>query len=619
MGGVGKTELALQYALQSLTGKQYPGGICWLNARTLDLGTQIVNFARTFLKLQLPDGLELPHQVAHCWQYWLPGDVLVVLDDVTKYEDVKPFLPPTDPHPRFKVLMTTRLQLSKPIKRLDLPMLTPKAALDMLRSYIEDERVNNQLKVAEKLCQWLGFLPLGLELVGRYLERKPDLSLEEMLARLEAKRLEQLALKKPKSEATMTAQLGVRDAFELSWQELDEPAQQLGLCLSLFAVAPIPWQLVEKCLPDIDSEELEEIRDYGLVNLNLVMAKGEKTYQLHELIRAFFQDKREKSAEADDLKRGFCQVMVAEAKKIPETPTLEDIAAVRLAIPHIGEAATTQQDWLRDDDITKPFVGLGRFYEGQGDYHQASPWYEQCLSTTQNRLGEDHPDVAGSLNSLALLYRVQGRCEKAEPLYLRALELRQRLLGENHLDVAGSLNNLAELYRFQGCYTEAEPLYLQALELYQRYLGENHPDVATTLHNLAGLYYSQGRYTEAEPLYMQALDLTQRLLGDNHPLVATSLNNLAGLYYSQGRYTEAEPLYMQALELCERVLGANHPLVATSLNNLAYLYNAQGRYTEAEPLYEQALELCERVLGANHPNTVACRENLQILRGNHLS
>ena len=525
------------------------------------------------------------------------------------------YLPPTDP--RFKVLMTTRLQLGAPIKRLDLQVLTSGAALAMLRSYIEDERVDSELDVAEKLCKWLGYLPLGLELVGRYLARKADLSFEEMLTRLQEKRLKQLALKK--TEDPMTAKEGVQSAFELSWQELDEPARQLGLCLSLFAVAPIPWQLVEKCLPDIDSEELEEIRDYGLVNLNLVMAKGENTYQLHELIREFFQDKREESAEADELTLGFCQAMVAVAENIPETPILSEIAAFTPTIPHLAEAATTQTAWLNDEDLILPFVGLARFYEGQGDYNEALPWREQCLSSTKARLGENHPHVATSLNNLAFLYYSQGRYTEAEPLLEQALELRQRLLGENHPTVAISLNNLALLYHSQGRYTEAEILFLQALELKQRLLGENHPTVAISLNNLGELYRSQERYTEAEPLYEQALELRQRLRGENHPDVAGSLNNLALLYHSQGRYTEAEPLFLQALELKQRLLGENHPTVAISLNNLGELYRSQGRYTEAEPLYEQALELGERVLGENHPNTVTIRKNLQFLRDNHLS
>ena len=157
------------------------------------------------------------------------------------------------------------------------------------------------------------------------------------------------------------------------------------------------------------------------------------------------------------------------------------------------------------------------------------------------------------------------------PLYLQALELWQRLLGQEHPNVASSLNNLANLYNSQGRYAEAEPLYLQALELSQRLLGQQHPHVASSLNSLALLYKSQGRYAEAEPLYLQALELRQRLLGQEHPDVALSLNNLAYLYYSQGRYAEAEPLYLQALEIAERQLGVNHPNTISIRKNLQSL------------------------------------------------
>ncbi|MGH8000825.1 MAG: hypothetical protein ACREPR_15705, partial [Brasilonema sp.] len=43
MGGVGKTELAIQYARQHEA--DYPGGICWLNARESDLAAEILQFA----------------------------------------------------------------------------------------------------------------------------------------------------------------------------------------------------------------------------------------------------------------------------------------------------------------------------------------------------------------------------------------------------------------------------------------------------------------------------------------------------------------------------------------------------------------------------------------------
>jgi tetratricopeptide (TPR) repeat protein len=65
--------------------------------------------------------------------------------------------------------------------------------------------------------------------------------------------------------------------------------------------------------------------------------------------------------------------------------------------------------------------------------------------------------------------------------------LRKRLLGEDHPDVASSLNNLASLYDSQGRYSEAEPLYLQALELAERVLGVNHPNTVIFRKNLASL------------------------------------------------------------------------------------------------------------------------------------
>ncbi|NEQ81057.1 MAG: tetratricopeptide repeat protein, partial [Moorea sp. SIO2I5] len=241
-------------------------------------------------------------------------------------------------------------------------------------------------------------------------------------------------------------------------------------------------------------------------------------------------------------------------------------------------------------------------YSRQGRYQEAEPLYQQALDLRKRLLGEEHPDVATSLNNLAALYSRQGRYQQAEPLYQQALQLFKRLLGEEHLDVATSLNNLAFLYESQGRYQEAEPLYQQALDLRKRLLGEEHPDVATSLNNLAFLYSSQGRYQEAEPLYQQALQLKKRVLGEEHPSVATSLNNLAFLYESQGRYQEAEPLYQQALQLKKRVLGEEHPSVATSLNNLAALYYTQGKITPALELLEQGLEVEERNL---HSNLVA--------------
>ncbi|MHC5746069.1 MAG: NB-ARC domain-containing protein, partial [Nostoc sp.] len=382
MGGVGKTELALQYAIKHR--ETYKGGLCWLLPKTGDVGIQVVQFARTQLDLNPPEDFDLLAQVQYCWRRWRDGDVLLVLDDVSDYEEVKPYLQSLPS--RFKVLMTTRQKLGR-IAQLSLDVLQPEAALELLRSLLKETpgRIDRELALANQLCEWLGYLPLGVELVGRYLARKQDLSLTEMLLRLENKRLDERSLSKSKSEADMTAQRGVLAAFELSWQELNYEHKLLGCLLSLFAAAPIPWNLVEQCLKDDDTEYLEEIKDESLLNLHLLQRKGKGIYQLHPLLREFFQYKFTGLDRVENFKHWFCRVMVAAAKEIPDSPTLEQITAVSPAIPHIAEVANHLIQYLSDEDLIWPFMGNATFYNAQGLYNQALPWCEKCLEITKKR------------------------------------------------------------------------------------------------------------------------------------------------------------------------------------------------------------------------------------------
>ncbi|WP_256379269.1 tetratricopeptide repeat protein [Brasilonema sennae] len=661
MGGVGKTELATQYARQHQA--DYPGGICWLNARESNLAAEIVQFAQLYMNLEVPQQdlrgrlLSLNEQVHWCWQHWQPteGLALVVLDDIIDLGSCREFLPTAH---RFRVLMTTRLRnLDSNIEEISLDVLSPEEALQLLTKLVGERRVQKEEETAKLLCEWLGYLPLGLELVGRYLAKKPPhWTLAKMLQRLKQQRLQDEAInrhQKQLQQTLSTAQLGVLAAFELSWLELAATTQRVGELLSLFAPDIFAWEWVESATSRLNWDASEVETAVGqLYERHLIQWVEDKSgdfddsYKIHPLIREFLKLKRAASEQVDELKqdlrtnnittviasegkqsqpalfrsacvspmkRAFAETFIAIAKTIPYSPTRRDIESVKDAIPHLAEVAQNLTDAVSDENLPWVFTGLGRFYEGQGLYALAQPWLEQCVSVVQSRLGEEHPDVAASYNNLALLYYFQGRYTNAEPLYIKALELRQRLLGEEHPDVANSYNNLAELYRSQGRYTEAEPLYINALELRLRLLGEEHPDIALSYNNLALLYYSQGRYTDAEPLLIKALELRLRLLGQEHPDVAASYNNLAALYDSQGRYIEAEPLYIKALELLQRLLGDEHPYVAASYNNLAFLYDSQRRYTEAEPLYIKALELRRRLLGDEHPDVALSFNNLAAL------
>ena len=129
MGGIGKTELALQYARYHLAQRTYFGGICWLQARDRNVANQLIGFAKQ-LKLELPDG-ELEQQINYLWAHWphSPKAVLLIYDDVAEYAAIEPYLPPETE--RFRVLLTTRQHFSG-LKTLDIEVLSEEAALELL-------------------------------------------------------------------------------------------------------------------------------------------------------------------------------------------------------------------------------------------------------------------------------------------------------------------------------------------------------------------------------------------------------------------------------------------------------------------------------------------------------
>ena len=669
MGGIGKTELALQYALTYKD--HYPGSLCWFSVRGENIETQIIEYAASYLNLFAPEELETNiAKLKYCWQNWRSEKSLIVLDDVPNYgkfyrENIEPYLPTATSN--IKVLMTSRERPGANISRIDLDVLSETKALELLTALIGQSRIKAEPETAKDVCKWLGYLPLGLELVGRYISLDENLTIERTLQRLEKRKLKARALADPE-QADMTSQLGVAAAFDLSWEVLSSEAKKIGCYLSLFDSGLFKWSWVEDAWiepsdedeRELQIEDLEELRNLELSKRSLLKAvPGSKAYQLHSLIAQYFRAKLEEQEQVTELKQKFCGVMIEIARSISQTPTEEKIKEVSIAIPHLSLVARELTEYIEDESLIWSFVSLGWFYQGQGIYNQAEQWFKQSLIICRDRLGEKHPDVAISLVNLAKLHVYQGRYEEAEHLLLQSLELYQKLpenlaienihiylsiidglIGTyqfqskykeaenllmkfskqlqqfpkeqslNFLHSIPILNTSALLSYKQGRYKEAESIYLQALKFEEQLLEQQSPLVATIWDNLALLYKDQGRYEEAEPLLLRALKVRKLLLDKQHPDVARSLNNLALLYKDQEKYEKAEPLFIEALELFRNKFGNKCPDVATCLNNLALLYKDQRRYEEAESLYIEALELREQLLGDQHSDVAISLNNL---------
>jgi tetratricopeptide (TPR) repeat protein len=642
MGGLGKTELVTQYARQY---QDHYDGIIWFNARQRILAAEVFELFTLKFGLEIPQTqgeklLTLQEQVAWCWLQYpkTQKPVLIVVDDLTDLTQLQDVV---SPETRFRVLITTRQQHLDPnsIQELPLEVLSPPIALELLQKQLgkNHQRVVNEPETATEICEFLGNLPLGIILVGSYLTTDLGLSLTQMLERLQKRKLAETALQK--RETINQTQLGIKAAFNLTWETLDTQTQYLGAFLSLFSPQFILWDLVVGVIElEVENEEKQLIwtkeelttSKKRLYQVNFLQTGQEspEAYTIHNLVRLFLQEQLAEVGEKQPiLERTFITPMIFVAERLPQSPTSEDIENVKTVVVHWEDLGKRLIDEINQktaaknnlpvsmvaDEILWVFTGLGRFYKRQGLYQVAEFWYQQLVKVCQTLFTGDHFNVATSLNNLALFYHNQGKYSKAEHHYIDALEMRKRLFTGDHPDVAQSLNNLAGLYHSQGRYSEAEPRYFDALEMRKRLFTGDHPDVAQSLNNLAGLYHSQGRYSEAEPRYFDALEMRKRLFTGDHPDVASSLNNLASLYYNQGRYSEAEPLYLDALEMTKRLFTGDHPYVANSLNNLASLYDSQGRYSEAEPLYLDALEMTKRLFTGDHPDVATSLNNLAVL------
>jgi len=272
----------------------------------------------------------------------------------------------------------------------------------------------------------------------------------------------------------------------------------------------------------------------------------------------------------------------------------------------------------------------------KGELAEAIALGRRVLEIERQLLGTVHPQVAGTLQWLAVMQEAHRDLAAAETSRREAVAVTTQLYGEDDWRVAEARVGLAQLQALakldpaertrletarqrmhegiglsqQGKPREAFPAIREALQIRKELLGPKHLDYANSLNSLAVLHQATGEYARAEPLYQEALEIHREVLGRGHPKCATQLNNLAALCDATGDYARAEPLYREALEIRRAKLGEKDPSYVLSLNNLAALYDSMGDYRRAEPLYQQALQICREAGGEKHPTYAAALSNL---------
>jgi tetratricopeptide (TPR) repeat protein/predicted Ser/Thr protein kinase len=220
--------------------------------------------------------------------------------------------------------------------------------------------------------------------------------------------------------------------------------------------------------------------------------------------------------------------------------------------------------------------------------------YRELAATVEAAVGPDHPELAGTLGSLAIALKDRGMLEEALAMSLRVIAIQERALDPGAPSLSNAYNNAANVYTSLQRPDEARALHEKALAIRMKTLGPEHASTAQSMNNLGNLEMGARRWAEARRWHEQALAIRLKALGPAHKDTGMSYTNLGDLEHQEGRYRESVVRYLQAIEVFEQALGKEHAWLGFPLTGAARSYLALRQPAKALAAAERALAIRER-------------------------
>jgi tetratricopeptide (TPR) repeat protein len=639
MGGIGKTQLASEFALRY--GQYFSGGVYWIGfgddgalvpSQLVSCGILMSRGLESDRRLLGPtfDELETAVQlnlVRRAWESSIPR--LLIFDNCEEEEHLRKWVPRAGGS---RVLLTTRLGSFGPtlgVLMHPLNVLGRNDSVDLLeRVIVETQSSRTDL---EAIAEELGDLPLALSLAGGYLHVYGT-SAHEYLVELRSEPiLEHESLEGDGTDELPTEHdRNVGRTFLVSYRQLDSGDAVDSLAIGLLARAsrfapgePIPRGLLIATLhlPEDDRalnhravQALNKL--FRLALLKETGAPPDTEISLHRLL-ALFVKGQVKDEEATS---SVETVLLTIANRWNEVQQPLNLVPLQAHLRYIIDSAPGRTD----AQMSSLCAALGAHLGQLGMYALQERYLQRAVAINQQLLKPDDPGIADSLIQLGKNLNEQMRFLEAQSAYRQARAIREKTLGSNHPDTVLATLFLAQSLYGQGNFTEARPLFEQALQVGEHALGSEAGNTGTILWDHGHNLVAQGNYAEAEAYYERALRIWQEVWGPEHPETAAGHADIALSLFEQGKLDEAQHHLDKALAIRNRALAEplafdlNNPWSGQGIINLAYKLSQLGMYTEAEALFERALTIREQALGADHPSTGAALVDLaNNLRAQH--
>ncbi|KAJ5667191.1 hypothetical protein N7507_003055 [Penicillium longicatenatum] len=636
LGGVGKTQLAIEYAHQ--VRRQSPETwVFWIHASNAARCEKSLRDLAS--RVNIPGHQERNVDIFQVFGNWLQdeeiGKWILILDNVdddgllrkpsstnpegqsyqitNQGNDNSSTQPPLRPLLQSSngfIIVTSRnrrvgLEIAGHRNLIEVQPMEKPEALDLLQKKLGIPAGRDSM---ERLVEALELMPLAIIQAANYITHRPHYSVSQYLEKLQ--KSDRAAMRLLDYEAGLLSRdWDAKNSILLTWQisfdyiqDVNPSAADLLSLMSFF-----DRQGIQKSVLRIQqTQEIDDSSDSKMARDSSSDEDSSDEDEYEDEDGDEDEDEDEVSSK-EDSKQSFEDdvIMLSDYSLIAIGESNKVLTMHRLV-------QLTVRTWLKTrgqlEHWKEKFINNLNHEFPTGNYED----WKECRSLLPHQ-----PESNDCLRQWAsLLFRaawyMQEAGNYAESIKLAIRSRKQRLkdFGEEDEETLASSTQLGKAYWLEGQFKEAEDLQAQVMEVEKKKLGADHPNTLVSINNLASMYADQGRWKEAEELQAQVTDVRKTKLGADHPDTLTSINNLASIYTQQGRWKEAEELQVQVMEVEKTKLGADHPDTLTSINNLASIYTQQGRWKEAEELQAQVMEVEKIKLGADHPNTLVSINNL---------
>jgi tetratricopeptide (TPR) repeat protein len=592
-GGVGKTQLALEYAYRH--SDEY-AAIWWLPASEPNTLASFFLSLAEHLGAVSPGDNDVQHaRLAVCEALRQRNDWLLIFDDAPSAEAIKPYIPETGGH----VLITSRKDQWESLgKSFCLRVLERADAVE----FLTQRSARSFEPSAFTLCKALEDLPLALEQAGAVIA-SAGITFADYLKRFEDHWAELLRSGRPAGEypdcVAMTWELACREL-----ESIDAELADFLNVLGYLAPAEISRSMLMRgamTFPDPLSDRLAYLSSLDeavnrLHQFSLISA-SEDSISVHRLIAALTRDR------LHDGEGKWCRLalgMMAKAFSFNEDSpaSWSDCAE---ALPHALAASEHAKNAFIDPAVNAKLLNnVGEYLNQIGHYEQARQILQNALALSDEAHGPESVRRSAIINNLGRVLTRLGNFTVAREHFESALKLDQAQYGDSHWHVAEVANNYGTLLHQTGDFRSALQQFEWALEICRNNYGPEHAKVASITNNIAYALANMGDADRAIEYFAQAIAAAEAAVGPHHPIIATMRTNLGIALRLKGQPDAARAELERAVVIGQSTLGPDHSDVARCLANLGALHFEQGEFEIARQYFQRALDIVERALGPNH-------------------